>query len=226
MNAPIQKRNPLPAATAIRHMEESMDPSRLKRHEETIHADRRRGLGRAIQVPVQVPSPPSDDGSHIDSADHALQYVDLDVSFANEVQLSPAFDSGSVAHLDYDFGPAVHTQQPRGLVPDYAIDPALDLLQFPMTHDHLTGFPPQPYHSISQEHHEQPQLFDARPARRMRPHDAPTIYPMGNPAAPDLEQLEQSSPETFAITAEDWHYPCLNIGGFTGRDPNLPTTFG
>lgn len=197
----------------------------MKRHEETIHADRRRGLGRVVQVPVQVPTPPSDEGSHIDSADQALNYVDLEVPFANKVHLSPAFDSGSVAHLDYDFG-TMYNQQPQDLVPDYVIDPALDLLQFTMTQDDMTLFPPQPYHSISQEQHEHPQLFDVRPAKRVRPNNAHSVYPTGNSAAPDFEPLEQSSPEMVAITAGDWHYPCLNVSQFTGRDPNLPTSFG
>lgn len=190
----------------------------MKRHEETIHADRRRGLGRAIHGPVQVPTPPSDEGSHIDSADHALQHVDLELPLANQVQLSPAFDSGSVAHLDYDFG-TVLTQQP---VPDYAIDPALDLLQFTMMHDDMMGFPPQPYHFISQE---QPQIFDARPSKRMRPNDAAGIYSAEFSAAPGFEPLEQSSPEAFAITAEGWHYPCLSVGEFAGRNMHLPTAF-
>lgn len=197
----------------------------MKRHEETIHADRRRGPGRPVQVPVQVPTPPSDEGSHIDSADHALQYVDLEVSFANDIQLSPAFDTGPIAHLDYDFGTVLNHQTTESF-PDYAIDPALDLLQFTMTPDNVTGFPPQPYHSISQEQHERPQMFDLRPAKGRKPNGAPSVYLAGDPAAPGVESIVHNSSETFVVTAEDWHYPCLNAGEFTGLYPSLPTTFG
>lgn len=202
----------------------------VKRHEETIHADRRRGLGRAVQLPVQVPTPPSDEGSHIDSAEYSLQYLDLEVPYANEVHLSPPLDSASATRMEHEFG-TMYTQQSRD-VPDYAIDPALDLFQFGMTYTDVPGLLPQPYRLSSQEQHDQPQMSDSRPAKRMRPNDTPSIHPWTidtadiDPEIQNVKPLEQTFSETFAVTAGDWQYPCLNIGDFTGQDLSLPTNFG
>ncbi|QDS69425.1 hypothetical protein FKW77_005268 [Venturia effusa] len=197
----------------------------VKRHEETIHADRRRALGRAVPVPVQVPTPPSDEGSHFDSADHDLQYVDSEVAFGSEVQLLPAFDSGPSTYLDHNFG-TVHDHEPNESFPDYAIDPDLDLLQFTLDRNDMTGFSPQPYQSNFQHQHEQPRVFDARPVKRMRQSESLYVQPAAVLEAPDLGSGQQISPDLFAVTAEDWNYHCLDIGVFTALDPSLPTTFG